>query len=63
LPAVARSAKAEDEARHANDDEKPFIRGINSFQLFFDGARWWEVTICWQAETPETPLPEKYLPK
>ena len=51
------------ESRHAKDEEKPFARGINSFQLFFDGTRWWVVTIYWQAETPDLPLPEKHLPK
>jgi len=50
------------ESRHAAADPKPFARGINSFQLFFDGSRWWVVTIYWQEETPENPLPRKYLP-
>ncbi len=27
----------------------------------FDGSRWWVVTIYWENETPENPLPEKYL--
>jgi hypothetical protein len=43
------------------EGEKPSARGINSFQLLYDGTRWWVVTIYWQAETPENPLPEKYL--
>ena len=43
------------------EGEKPFARGINSFQLMFDGTRWWVVTIYWEGETPENPLPEKYL--
>ena len=51
------------EARHAADDPKPFLRGINSFQLYFDGTRWWVLTVLWQAESPETPLPPEYLPK
>ena len=42
-------------------DEKPFIRGINSIQLWNDGKRWWIVSVFWQAETPENPIPEKYL--
>jgi hypothetical protein len=47
---------------HSNKkDEAPFARGINSFQLMFDGKRWWVVTIYWQAETPDNLLPEKYL--
>ena len=49
------------ESRHAANDPKPFARGINSFQLFNDGKRWWVLTIYWEAETPETPLPKKYL--
>ena len=42
-------------------DEKPFARGINSFQLMHDGTRWWVVTIYWEGETADNPLPEKYL--
>lgn len=43
-------------------DAEPFARGINSFQLMYDGARWWVVSIFWQGETPEHPIPGKYLP-
>ena len=50
------------ESRHKADDPAPFSRGINSIQLFYDGKRWWVVTIFWQAETPETPIPKEYLP-
>jgi hypothetical protein len=46
---------------HKADDKKPFVRGINSFQLLNDGKRWWVITIYWQNETPENPLPEEYL--
>lgn len=49
------------EGRNKLDDEKPFLRGINSFQLLNDGRRWWVVTIYWQAETRTNLLPEKYL--
>jgi len=48
------------ESRHAKG-EKPFARGINSFQLFNDGSRWWILTVYWEAEDPAHPLPEKYL--
>ena len=48
------------ESRHAKG-EKPFARGINSFQFFNDGTRWWVVNIYWEGETPEHQLPEKYL--
>src|SRR4029453_5165828 len=49
------------ESRHNGDDPKPFMRGINSIQLFCDGNRWWIVTIYWQQESAEDPIPEKYL--
>ena len=50
------------ESLHSADDPAPFSRGINSFQLMHDGERWWIVTIYWEAETPEKPIPDKYLP-
>ncbi len=42
-------------------DTEPFQRGINSFQLMFDGTRWWVVSVFWQAESADHPIPEKYL--
>jgi len=49
------------ESRHSADDSKPFMRGINSFQLFYDGNRWWIVNIFWQQESAEDPIREEYL--
>jgi hypothetical protein len=49
------------ESRHDANDPKPFMRGINSIQLFYDGTRWWIVTIYWQHESTEHPIPEKYF--
>ena len=49
------------ESRHSPEDPEPFMRGINSIQLFNDGARWWIVNIFWQHESATHPLPEKYL--
>ena len=43
------------------NDEKPFMRGINSIQLWNDGKRWWILTVFWQAETPDNLIPEKYI--
>lgn len=43
-------------------DPAPFMRGINSIQLLHDGARWWIISVYWQAETPAAPLPAEYLP-
>ena len=39
-------------------DEKPFVRGINSIQLFHDGNRWWILSIAWDNERAGTPLPD-----
>ena len=50
------------ESRHALNDPTPFARGINSIQAVYDGTRWRVQAILWQAETPETPIPAKYLP-
>ena len=49
------------ESRHSPEDREPFMRGINSFQLFYDGERWWIVNIYWQHETAAHPIPEEYL--
>lgn len=49
------------ESRHREDDPEPFARGVNSFQLLHDGERWWLVSIFWSAETPDNPIPQKYL--
>lgn len=49
------------ESRKTKEDEKSFMRGINSIQLWNDGTRWWVVTIFWQNETPQLPIPAKYL--
>jgi hypothetical protein len=49
------------ESRHDPADPEPFMRGINSIQLFNDGNRWWIVNIYWQQESDEDPIPEKYL--
>jgi len=50
------------ESRRNADDPSPYMRGINSIQLFHDGRRWWIVNIIWRHESPELPIPEKYLP-
>ncbi|MFL6282099.1 MAG: hypothetical protein ACJ74Q_02905 [Pyrinomonadaceae bacterium] len=49
------------DSRHKADDPLAFARGINSIQLMNDGKRWWVVSVFWEAETPRTPLPKKYL--
>ncbi|HWA95434.1 MAG TPA: hypothetical protein VG844_12605 [Terracidiphilus sp.] len=47
---------------HLSSDPGKAIRGINSIQAVYDGKRWRVYGILWQAETPATPIPEKYLP-
>jgi hypothetical protein len=49
------------ESRHKAEDAQPFQRGINSIQLMNDGKRWWIVTIFWEGEDKDNPLPEKYV--
>lgn len=42
-------------------DPQPFARGINSIQLRNDGARWYVVTIFWDSERSDNPIPAKFL--
>jgi hypothetical protein len=50
------------ESYRSKKDSEPFMRGINSIQLMFDGDRWWILNISWSSETPEDPIPKAYLP-
>ena len=43
--------------------EAPFARGINSIQLAHDGKRWWVVSILWDEERPDNPLPKEFAVK
>jgi hypothetical protein len=47
------------ESRHAAA-EAPFARGINSIQLLNDGSRWWIVSILWDEERSDNPLPKEF---
>ena len=49
------------ESRHDWSDPAPFMRGINSFQLFNDGRRWWILSVYLQHESAEHAIPQKYL--
>jgi len=49
------------ESRRDPSDPEPFMRGINSIQLFNDGTRWWVLSIYWQHESTQQPLPKQYL--
>ena len=49
------------ESRSTADDPEPFARGINSFQLMNDGSRWWVVSVMWDSERPDNPIPDRYI--
>jgi hypothetical protein len=48
---------------HRDSADKNPVRGINSIQLFNDGARWWVVGVLWDAERPDKPIPSEFLPR
>lgn len=43
-------------------DSQPFARGINSIQLVFNNDRWWIVTVMWDNETRDNPIPGEFTP-
>lgn len=55
--AIAQAYSSYASFRHG--DTEPFSRGINSIQLFWDGNRWWIVSIIWDDERPNNPLPKE----
>ena len=50
-------------SRRSAADDEPYARGINSLQLTFDGGRWWIVSVMWDQEREDNPIPAKYLSK
>jgi hypothetical protein len=42
---------------------KPADRGVNIFQLYNDGKRWWILSIIWDEERPDNPIPQELLPQ
>ncbi|MCU0615857.1 MAG: hypothetical protein MUD17_02065 [Gemmatimonadaceae bacterium] len=49
------------DSRRTATDAAPFARGINSIQLLNDGTRWWVVSVYWDSERPDNPIPDRYL--
>jgi len=47
------------EARKSPNAEV-FYRGVGSFQVLWDGTRWWILNAYWQGERPGEPLPARY---
>jgi len=42
-------------------DRKEVTRGVNIFQLYFDGKRWWILSMVWDEERPGNPIPPELL--
>jgi len=40
---------------------KVVSRGVNIFQLYFDGKRWWILSMVWDEERPRNPIPSELL--
>jgi hypothetical protein len=40
---------------------KVVSRGVNIFQLYFDGKRWWILSMVWDEERPGNPIPPELL--
>ena len=43
------------------DPGTPFARGINSIQLVHAEGRYWILTVFWDSERPDNPIPARYL--
>lgn len=56
--AIAQSFSSYASFRHS--ETEPFQGGINSFQFYWDGTRWWILNIIWSDERAETPLPKEF---
>lgn len=47
-----------------NEDRTKVDRyGVNSIELFWDGARWWITSWMFDGRNPPPPVPEEYLPE
>lgn len=44
-------------------DGPVFARGVNSIDLYFDGARWWIASAIWDSERSGNPIPPEWLPR
>jgi len=42
---------------------KPDSRGVNVYQLAFDGRRWWITSVSWDEEHDLNEIPPDLLPK
>lgn len=49
------------EARRHPSDSEVLKRGVNSIQLFHDGARWWVVSVLWVNEREGLAVPAEWM--
>jgi hypothetical protein len=49
------------ELRIKSNDPKPLQRGIYSLQLMREQHRWWIVSLMWEFERSDLPIPRAYL--
>lgn len=49
------------ESRRQAEAPEPYSRGIYSIQMLYDNGRWTILSVFWDYERPDNPLPEKYL--
>jgi hypothetical protein len=42
---------------------KLYTRGVNIYQLYYDGRRWWISSVTWDSENYIGPIPPELLPK
>lgn len=43
------------------EPDVPFSRGINSIQLVHADGRYWIVSVFWDSERPDNPIPGRYI--
>ncbi len=43
------------------EDQTAEGRGFSSYNLFFDGSRYWILSMFWQMESEQFPIPDQYL--
>ena len=49
------------ESRTSQNDPKPFVRGVKSFELLNSGGRWYITQVAWDRERQDNQMPEIYL--
>ncbi|MFC5863138.1 hypothetical protein ACFPT7_12605 [Acidicapsa dinghuensis] len=49
------------ESRKNQNDPRPFVRGIKSFELLNRGGRWYITQVAWVREDKNNPIPAIYM--